>query len=79
MVEVVEVGPAEGDKVVEGEVVRDGEDKEESGGGGLGWEGGTGRGSEQVECASAFAKFRVVGLGMGSEDGLGIERVVGVH
>lgn len=77
--EVVEVGSAEGDEVVEGEVVRDGEDEEERGVGGWGWEGGVGRGSEQVECASAFAEFRVVGLGMGLEDGLGIQRVVGVH
>lgn len=79
MVEIVEVGSAEGDEVVEGEVVGDGEDEEETGGGGLGWEGGMARGSEQVECASPFPEFRVVGLGMGLEDGLGIERVVGVH
>ena len=59
--ETVEVGSTEGNEVVEGEVVGDGEDEEERRKRGLGWERGMGRGSEQVECASAFAEFRVVG------------------
>ena len=62
--ETVEVGSTEGNEVVEGEVVGDGEDEEERRKRGLGWERGMGRGSEQVDCASAFAEFRVVGLGL---------------
>ena len=77
------MGSTEGNEVVEGEVVGGGEDEEERRKRGLGWERGMGRGSEQVECASAFAEFRVVGLGLGLglglEDGLGIQRVVLFH
>lgn len=71
VVETVEVGPTEGNEVVEGEVVGDGEDEEKRRGRGVG------RGSEQVERASALAEFRVVGLGL--EDGSGIQRVLLFH
>lgn len=56
---MIDAGLAEADEVVEGEVVRDGDDEEESGSGARVWERGVRCASEEVSLAYAFAEFRV--------------------